>query len=89
MRILELHRLGERTASCVYEDEWGQYTIKVSLLVDGDIKGLQLKEIAPDVRRRLYDSPEGLDFAKQLRRYFDGEKLVVPIELGCAAKSEH
>jgi hypothetical protein len=85
MRITNLKRIDERNVECTFEYDGRRCTAIVNLLIDGDIRGLNLKGISPDERRHLYDAPEGIDFTRQLWRFFDGEELAVPIELQSSA----
>lgn len=88
MRITNLRRIDDRTVECCYQDDSDRHKVKVKLLVDGDIKGLQLIGLSSEVRRRLHNSPEGLDFSQQLWKFFAGEQLALPIELKCLTKPD-
>ena len=88
MKILGLQRLDARTIGCCYERDGQPHKVTVQVLVDGEIRGLQLTDISPEERWRLYNSPEGLDFIRHLWIFLDGEPLTLPIELKIAAKHE-
>ena len=81
MRIAKLKRLDKDSVECFLEYGDRRCTAFVKLLVDGEIRGLQLSGLSPDEKRHLYNPPEGIDFTKQMWRFFDGESLTTPIEL--------
>jgi len=86
MKILELRRLDAQTVFCTFEHEGKTYTVKVQALTEGDVKGLYLTDIPQDERLRLYNAPEGLDFTRQLWKFFDGQQLQLPLELSMFVK---
>ena len=81
MRISKLKRLDKTSAECSLEYGDHRCTAIVKLLLDGEIRGLRLSGLSPEEKHHLYNAPEGIDFTRQLWRFFDGENLTTPIEL--------
>ena len=86
MRILDLRRLDGQNVLCTFEHDGKTYTITVRALIEGTVKGLYLDDLPRDERQRLYNAPEGLDFTRQIWKFFDGENLHLPLELSMLVK---
>ncbi len=86
MRITKLARLDTSSVECSLEYDDHRCTAIVELLVDGNIRGLQLSGLSPEEKHHLYNAPEGIDFTRQLWRFFDGEHLTMPIDLQASGR---
>ncbi len=88
MKITKLKRLDNHNIECSFEYDDHRCTAIVNLLIDGDIRGLHLSGISSEAKRYLYNAPEGIDFTRQLWKFFDGEQLTMPIELQSSVRAE-
>ncbi len=88
MRITNLKRLDGNNVECSFEYDGHRCTANVHLLVDGDIRGLHLNGLSLEEKRHLYNAPEGIDFTRQLWRFFDGEDVRTPVELQHSVRDE-
>ena len=89
MRILSLKRIDRQTAECALEYNGCRYLIAVKLVEDGDIRALQLTGISPHERWEIYNAREGIEFTRQLWKFFDGAALCLPLELSECVKPQH
>jgi len=87
MKITHLQRLNDKTVQCSVEDRGRHLNVDFNLLIDGDIRGLQLSGLSSADKWLLQNSPAGLDLTRQIWKYFDGETLALPIELHALEKA--